>query len=213
MLLSFPACLAPLLVLTGLYNIAYIALAAALATWSVRLVWFFPGAFRRLVMHSLPILLAGSAVFAGWKGSQIALGEQQGNRGATKAAAASDEGCSWSWTRSARTTWSPRIWSRDLTQPESLGEGVTFGQAQATAPWTLPSHASMFTGLWPHETGVARIVPSTRIARRLPNSWGPRLSHGGVRGQHVLLQFVVWAGARILALRRFVRRGSGRLGE
>jgi arylsulfatase A-like enzyme len=29
--------------------------------------------------------------------------------------------------------------------------GIRFDQARATAPWTLPSHASMFTGRWPHE--------------------------------------------------------------
>jgi len=30
-------------------------------------------------------------------------------------------------------------------------EGVVFTEAFSTAPWTLPSHASMFTGLFPHE--------------------------------------------------------------
>jgi arylsulfatase A-like enzyme len=29
--------------------------------------------------------------------------------------------------------------------------GVTFAQARSTAPWTLPSHAGMFTGRWPGE--------------------------------------------------------------
>jgi arylsulfatase A-like enzyme len=29
--------------------------------------------------------------------------------------------------------------------------GVRFEQAFATSPWTLPSHASFFTGRWPHE--------------------------------------------------------------
>jgi arylsulfatase A-like enzyme len=29
--------------------------------------------------------------------------------------------------------------------------GVSFEQARSTAPWTLPSHASMMTGRWPHE--------------------------------------------------------------
>jgi len=29
--------------------------------------------------------------------------------------------------------------------------GVTFDHAYSTAPWTLPSHASMFTGRWHHE--------------------------------------------------------------
>jgi arylsulfatase A-like enzyme len=32
--------------------------------------------------------------------------------------------------------------------------GIRFDEARATAPWTLPSHASMFTGRWPHELDV-----------------------------------------------------------
>ena len=32
--------------------------------------------------------------------------------------------------------------------------GVAFDRAISTASWTLPSHASMFTGLWPHEHGA-----------------------------------------------------------
>ncbi len=34
--------------------------------------------------------------------------------------------------------------------------GVLLEWASATAPWTLPSHASMFTGMWPHQLGVSR---------------------------------------------------------
>lgn len=30
-------------------------------------------------------------------------------------------------------------------------EGIRFDQARSPAPWTLPSHASMFTGRWPHQ--------------------------------------------------------------
>lgn len=30
-------------------------------------------------------------------------------------------------------------------------QGVLFRRARSTAPWTLPSHASLFTGRWPHE--------------------------------------------------------------
>ncbi len=29
--------------------------------------------------------------------------------------------------------------------------GIRFDRARATAPWTLPSHASMLTGYWPHQ--------------------------------------------------------------
>lgn len=42
--------------------------------------------------------------------------------------------------------------------------GVTFDRAFSAAPWTLPSHASMFTGRWPHELTAnyeAPLDPST----------------------------------------------------
>src|SRR4029079_18374049 len=32
--------------------------------------------------------------------------------------------------------------------------GVRFDSARSTASWTLPSHASMFTGQWPHRLSV-----------------------------------------------------------
>ncbi len=41
--------------------------------------------------------------------------------------------------------------------------GVLFDSAISPAPWTLPSHASMFTGKWPHEL-------STRVDRPLDAS-------------------------------------------
>jgi arylsulfatase A-like enzyme len=34
------------------------------------------------------------------------------------------------------------------------GHGVRFDLAFSTSSWTLPSHASLFTGRWPHELGV-----------------------------------------------------------
>jgi arylsulfatase A-like enzyme len=36
---------------------------------------------------------------------------------------------------------------------------VRFDQALATAPWTLPSHVSLFTGRLPHETSATWLVP------------------------------------------------------
>ena len=37
--------------------------------------------------------------------------------------------------------------------------GIRFDRARATSPWTLPSHASMFTGRWPSELGEEWITP------------------------------------------------------
>jgi len=38
-------------------------------------------------------------------------------------------------------------------------DAITFDRAISTAPWTLPSHASMFTGRWPHELSVGWTSP------------------------------------------------------
>ncbi|HEX9563168.1 MAG TPA: sulfatase [Gemmatimonadaceae bacterium] len=49
--------------------------------------------------------------------------------------------------------------------------GIVFDRAIAPSPWTLPTHASLFTGAWPHELGVGWTRPfgteHTTIAERL----------------------------------------------
>ncbi|HZW29171.1 MAG TPA: sulfatase, partial [Isosphaeraceae bacterium] len=45
------------------------------------------------------------------------------------------------------------------TIDELAGRGICFKRAQATSSWTLPSHASMFTGRWPHELSTGWATP------------------------------------------------------
>lgn len=47
-------------------------------------------------------------------------------------------------------------------------EGVLFEQAIATAPWTLPSHVSAFTGRWPYEFTATWLTPYEGEYRTLP---------------------------------------------
>ena len=54
--------------------------------------------------------------------------------------------------------------------------GTLFTAASASAPWTLPSHASMLTGRHPHRHGAAR--DDARIARDVPTLAG-ELSRAG----------------------------------
>jgi arylsulfatase A-like enzyme len=52
--------------------------------------------------------------------------------------------------------------------------GIRFDRARATAPWTVPSHASIFTGRWPHDLGVDWDTPLDRRYRTLAEYLGAR---------------------------------------
>jgi arylsulfatase A-like enzyme len=54
-------------------------------------------------------------------------------------------------------------------------QGILFQNVRATAPWTLPSHASLFTGRWPHELGVEWLTPLRGTSPTLAEYLG---SHG-----------------------------------
>jgi len=53
-------------------------------------------------------------------------------------------------------------------------EGITFGGALSTAPWTLPSHASIFTGRWPHELTTNWFRPLDRSDSTLAEALSAR---------------------------------------
>ena len=63
---------------------------------------------------------------------------------------------------SRRTTPELEAWAQ---------EGITFDMARSAAPWTLPSHVTMFTGLWPfeHDAQIDRAYcgPSPTLAEHL----------------------------------------------
>ena len=48
------------------------------------------------------------------------------------------------------------------TMVELAERGIRFDRVQATSSWTLPSHASMFTGRWPHELSASWRTPLDR---------------------------------------------------
>lgn len=58
---------------------------------------------------------------------------------------------------------------------ERLGAaGTVFDRALSTAPWTLPSHASMFTGRWPHELTTSWFRPLDRADTTLAEALARR---------------------------------------
>lgn len=66
----------------------------------------------------------------------------------------------------------PRNTSPRLTTLAS--EGIRFDRAYSTAPWTAPSHASMFTGRWPHEMSIGWDTPLDQAHPTLAEVLGSR---------------------------------------
>lgn len=52
--------------------------------------------------------------------------------------------------------------------------GIRFDDARAASSWTLPSHAAMFTGHWPHDLSVGWVNPLDRSDRTLAEYLGAR---------------------------------------
>lgn len=60
------------------------------------------------------------------------------------------------------------------TLVELAARGIRFDAAVAGSSWTLPSHATMFTGRWPHELSVGWLTPLDRTHPTLAEFLGAR---------------------------------------
>ena len=74
---------------------------------------------------------------------------------------------------------------------ELARRGVRFDEARSTAPWTLPSHASMFTGRWPHELFDS---PEQKLASNVPTLAGTLARRGYATGGFVANTYYCNAG-------------------
>lgn len=62
------------------------------------------------------------------------------------------------------------------TIDEIAGNGMRFAQARATAPWTLPSFATMFTGRYPTRHGAGAEGAVRNIADEIPRPMAPGIT-------------------------------------
>jgi arylsulfatase A-like enzyme len=162
-LLSFLTFLALLLTIPGLYPVAAVTLAAGAARLADRLLRPHGPRLRRLATASLPLL------------ALLAVGLALRDLGGSPKAA---HGSSAAPLPADGTSTRPNVLLLvlDTVRAESLSlhgyhrdtspnlkriaaRGVRFDQARSTAPWTFPSHASLFTGRWPHELKVGEDRP------------------------------------------------------
>lgn len=158
---GFLCCLALLLTVPGLYATAAVTLAAGLAAGIGRRADRHPGRLPRILAVSAPALVVAVLVLGGWGRIQATLAE---NRAApTPAPVAADAPNVLLLVLDTVRAESLSIHGYDRDTTPNLARlaarGIKFNQARATAPWTLPSHASMLTGRWPHELKVGEKTP------------------------------------------------------
>jgi arylsulfatase A-like enzyme len=151
--LCFLSALALLLTFRGLSTITYAILAGGIAARLAPMILGHARKFHRIVRVSLPALVA---IFAGLVGIEVgrAITSERleiARLPRPRAGAPNVLFIVLDTVRAeslglhgyARAT-SPRL-------ARLAGTGVRFDRARSSASWTLPSHASMFTGRWPHE--------------------------------------------------------------
>lgn len=96
-------------------------------------------------------------------------------------------------------------WNTTPVMTELATTATLYTRARATSPWTLPSHASLFTGLYPHEHGAHTVWIG------LPGGTGPEVPlaiHKGLidnvrplqPGRPTLAEVLARAGYRTAAI-------------
>jgi arylsulfatase A-like enzyme len=158
-----------------IYSLAWLVVMLGVAA---RLVPFLerhgPG-FRRFVLHSFPVAVAIVAILGGshWSGDRA--------RQARESA------------RPLPPPGSPNVLlivldtvaaghlgihgyyrATSTTLMELADRGIRFDSARAGSSWTLPSHATMFTGRWFHELSVGWLTPLDQIHPTLAEFLGDR---------------------------------------
>ena len=141
------------------YGLAWLLVALGLSARLVPNLERCGPTFRRVVLFSAPILAGALAILATlpWAADRVRRWSEQGRSIPTGApnvllivmdTVAADHLDLYGYDR-------PTSSAID----ELARRGSRFDAAQSTSSWTLPSHASMFTGRWPHELSVGWRTP------------------------------------------------------
>ncbi len=152
----FLAVLTVLLSFRWLHVLACLILACVVAFRLTRRIGANLAVFRRLVRSSMPALAVAVAGLLVVPAGTRLLGDRRAPAGSARGAAAMADAPNvvlvvLDTVRADHL--SLHGYGRD-TSPNLARiarRGIVFEQARSTAPWTLPSHASMMTGRWPHE--------------------------------------------------------------
>jgi len=150
-----------LLMYQPLYRPAAALLALGLGTVAFRMARRWTAAFDAAVTRSFPIMIIAILVATAAVRIQAAAGEGRLPSATTAARAGAPDILFIVLDTVRSRNLSVYGYTRPTT-PEIerwMRDGVRFDHALATASWTLPSHATMFTGRFPHELSADWLTP------------------------------------------------------
>jgi arylsulfatase A-like enzyme len=161
--------LPPLLVaLPRVYSWALAILAVGAASRFVPLITRHRIGFKRMVAWSFPVvvgvvLFLQGSIWWGERSQRIRAAAQP----VPPASASSVLLVVMDSVAAGHTSVSGYARPTSRTLAELAERGITFTHAQAASSWTLPSHASMFTGKWPHDLAAGWLTPLDKADRTL----------------------------------------------
>ncbi|HZW32889.1 MAG TPA: sulfatase [Isosphaeraceae bacterium] len=151
------AALALLMTIEGLYPSARLVLACGIGNWFGPVVARLGTGFPRFRRLSQWVMTGGLAVLAAVWSGRAATAERRAWSHLPPAAPGAPNVLLIVLDNVRAASMSLYGYERPTTPNLQglAGQGTWFTQAFATAPWTLPSHASMFTGQWCHQLSVS----------------------------------------------------------
>ena len=160
-LISFLTAIPVLMVTSSrLYPIAWIVLAAGIASCVALTIEWHASGLRRQLLLTFPGLLVLVLVLAGWVLGGDWLREWRESRRPLPPGVAPNV-----LLITMDTVRADHLSLYGYERPTSpvlerlAKKGIRFDEARATAPWTVPSHATIFTAHWPHDLGVSWDTP------------------------------------------------------
>lgn len=144
------------LMFSALHPVGAALLAAGLGSQTARLYRRFPAAASRWLRRTIVPLMVGFGVLAVGLPAIWQLRESRALGGLNAAPAAAPNILLIVLDTVRARSLSVHGYERRTTPvlEELAADGTRFARAHSTAPWTLPAHASMFTGRWPWETSA-----------------------------------------------------------
>jgi arylsulfatase A-like enzyme len=158
-----------------IHTLAWFVLALGMATRIVPFIELRSRSFRRFVLVSFPTLIAVVAIVGGsiWVDNRLKQ-SRENSRPLPPPGSPNVLLIVMDTVAAGHLSLHGYDRSTSPTLVELAGRGITFDAARATSSWTLPSHASMFTGRWLHELSVGWLTPLDRARPTLAEFLGDR---------------------------------------